>query len=205
MFEKLLNKMNLFDDNMKKAYEEYDKERKKVLSNYKGEKLEEKLKDLSQNLKNTENTLKSDLMEDVENEFNLIKLKWQCITEEPANSDLQANLEVIRLLGKNISDNEIQAYIEKYKGNYLSCLGVVETLHSMGTGHNLVMFSAGIVKDKIDTCHNVAVEFVRTYIPGSLSSAMVLDAKSSVLASIGSQINPFFEKTFVTKHKSLEG
>lgn len=197
MFEKLLNEMKLFDEQMTVAINEFEKKKDEITKNYKGEMLWLRTNEISQKYESKKNELIEHMRDTIKVEFDKLFKELSNIVTAPASVDFMATLEVIRNTPNLISEYEAKSYVEKYKDNYIACRGIINELQKNGLAANVQVLHAEGVKKNLEECYRGALDFLNSYQPNGLSTALYLSDKSSIFVATDATINQFFKKDFV--------
>lgn len=204
MFEELINAMKKFDEKMIAANNEFETERDKATKNYKGEMLWLRTNEISQKYESEKAELVKYIRDVIKVEFDKLFKQLSDIVTAPASADFMSTLEVIRNTPNLISEYEAKSYVEKYKDNYIACRGIINELQKNNLAKNVQVIHVEGVKNKLEECYKGALDFLNSYQPGGLGTALYLSDKTSIFESTQATIGQFFNKNFVISQEQGE-
>lgn len=194
LFEKSLDAVKTFDSTIKTVRETFETERKRLLDVYK-----DPVKKIAEIKAKTDEEIyraKARYFEEITADHDEVRKKIREFATATPPADFLVTLEVIKANGRNISEYEISALIEKYKGNYLASRAIHETLAAAGRT------PAGFVKkpDQIVLEVNKNEEWLRNwahnYSSNGYITALLLHYKNPVTA-LAEAVQEFLDGKFV--------
>ena len=195
-FDKSLQAVATLDSVLTTANETFRTEQKKLLATLKDptKQIGEMRKALTEN----EAEQKRIFRETVQAEFAAVRTTVNAVVTTAPPADFLATLEAIKANGKNITDYEAAAFMEKYKGNYFA----FRTLHEVLTkaGKNLdsyVMYPDRMARE-IDQGEKMLLNWGREW-KGSNYMGALLQNRTNPITSLAEMVQKFTEGKFTAE------
>ncbi len=180
LFEKSLKGVAVLDSVMTTANATFKEEQKKAMETYRDPLPH--IGKLRAVLIETEETQKNIFRETVKKEFAEARNKVNAVVTAGAPSDFPATLEAIKASGKDISEYEASAFLEKYKGNYLAFRTLAEVLHRMDRAKNVRVIYPDAIMYQINDCEAQLLNWCLTYKGSSILTGLLLSDSNPVTA-----------------------
>ena len=147
--------------------------KKEIREMYKEPTASNKLYDAKKSYNNTIEQLKTKEINFVNNIFYQIKKDIEKAIEKPVPSEFVNTLEVLKTLGSSITENEANAYLNKYSDNYTALRGLFNILKSNGKIARLSIISLDDIIKRVEKTHEMTLDFFRNG-PNAYDSRVVI-------------------------------
>ncbi len=191
--------MRTFDKEYKEKMEKYKVDEKEIRETYQQSRALPLLDELKVKLDNEIQEIRNKAKECCESQFNNLKeLIDEIIMQKPSN-DFMDTLQIIKLLGDKISKTEVEAFIEKYKNNYLEIRILITVLKDnqyvkIGViASDDILASIDEMESNINNCFNN---------PNSYQYLAML-TEVGTLEKFDEYITPFINKKFIYNKEEM--
>ena len=197
LFKKTLSAVKDFSTAMKTAHETHATAKEKILANYIGRMMGEKLGEINAVLQAVETEQKAALRKVLEEDFASAKEQINSKAVADAPGDFISTLEAIKTLGSNMTDYEIKAYLEKYRSSYIAARAIAEEMgkHKNRSGQFTIIRPDQIAQD-VDKVHGQLKNWIQTWTPNSYMSRLMV-ADTNILTGLDDRVQEWLDGGFV--------
>lgn len=189
LFNKSLQAVATLETVLLAAYETFNTEKKKVLETLKNPTPEiGKMRDV---LTQTEANAKKLFAETVRADFAAVREAVQKVTTAAPPADFPATLAAVNAAGKDISDHEAAALLEKYKGNYLAFRSLHAVLKKEGRDLPHLIYPDAVMGE-IDAGEKMVLDVGQNWKGATYMSAL-LQAKSNPITALADHVQKFID------------
>ena len=198
LFEKSLNAIKTLDSTIRTANETFKAEQKRLLDTYK-----DPTKQIGEIRAATDNTImqaKAAFHEAVTADYNAVRGKVHAVVTAAPPADFLATLEAIKANGRNISDYEAAALVEKYKDNYFASRTLDEVLTAAGKKLGSYVKKPDHIADEINKSETMLHNWGRSYTGGSYMTALLLNHTNPV-TMLADMVQQFLDGKYTTEEE----
>lgn len=198
LFEKSLNAIKTLDSTIRTANETFKAEQKRLLDTYK-----DPSKEIGEVRAATDNTImqaKAAFHEVITADYNAVRGKVHTVVTAAPPADFMATLEAIKANGRNISDYEAAAFVEKYKGNYFASRTLDEVLTAAGKKLGSYVKKPDHIADEIDKSETMLHNWGRRYTGSSYMTALLLNHTNPV-TMLADMVQQFLDGKYTTEEE----
>lgn len=190
LFEKSLQAVATLDSVLTTANETFKTERKKLLETLKDP--TKQIGEMRQALTETEAEQKRIFRETVQEEFAAVRDKVNAVVTAAPPADFLTTLEAIKANGKNITDYEAAAFMEKYKGNYFAFRTLHEVLKAAGRKLDSFVMKPDRIVSEMDECEQMLLDWGREW-KGSNYLGALLQDHTNPITSLAAMCQDFLD------------
>lgn len=195
-FEKSLQAVATLDSVMTTANETFRTEQKKLRETLKDP--AKQIGEMRNVLTETEAQQKRIFCETVQAEFAAVRAKVNAVITTAPPADFLATLEALKANGKNITDYEAAAFMEKYKGNYFAFRTLHEVLTNAGKSLGSYVMYPDRMAREIDQGEKMLLNWGREYKEASYMTALLLNHKNPITA-LADMVQQFTDGKFTAE------
>ena len=196
LFEKSLQAVATLDSVLTTANETFKTEQKRLLATLKDP--SKQIGEMRKALTDTETEQKRIFRETVQNEFAAVRATVNKVVTAAPPADFLATLEAIKVNGKNITDYEAAAFMEKYKGNYFAFRTLHEVLTKAGRELDCYVMYPDRMAREIDEGEKMLLEWGRAW-KGSNYIGALLQHHSNPITALADMVQKFTEGKFTAE------
>ena len=141
--------------------------------------------------------------EAVEADFVDVRGKVNEVVTAAAPADFAATLAAIQAKGKNVTDYEANAYIEKYKGNYLAFSTILDVLHQAGKVNNVFAYKPDAIEFQISEIERVVMNWIQGHASNKddgYITALLTNDKHSLIVKLAAEVQAFLDGGYVLSY-----
>lgn len=195
-FEKSLQAVATLDSVLTTANETFRTEQKKLLATLKDP--TKQIGEMRKALTETEAEQKRIFRETVQAEFAAVRATVNAVVTTAPPADFLATLEAIKANGKNITDYEAAAFMEKYKGNYFAFRTLHEVLAKAGKKLDSYVMYPDRMAREIDQGEKMLLNWGREW-KGSNYMGALLQNRTNPIAALAEMVQKFTEGKFTVE------
>lgn len=186
MFEQLLQEFKNYDAGFRAVKKVWLSTKDDLRKNYKGELYIQKLGEAKQIHDSTLADMKKQGLLVCDAAFSKAREAINEVFIKPVPDDFISSMEVIKLMGKNLSEIEINAYIEKYKGNYAAYRAITSYLNNLGV-ITIKPLRPEAINEDIDEGERLAIQFFQDFIPDTYRTAIMM-VENNPISSLDAEL-----------------
>lgn len=194
LFEKSLQAVATLDSVLTTARNTFRTEQKKLLATLKDP--AKQIGEMRTALNETEAEQKRIFNETVQAEFAAVRDKVNAIVTAAPPADFMATLEAIKASGKNITDYEAAAFMEKYRSNYFASRTIHEVLTAAGKKLDFFMMKPDAISEEMKIGEQMLLNWCRTWEENSYMGALLQNPKNPITHLAGT-VQQFLDGRFV--------
>ena len=195
-FEKSLQAVATLDSVLTTANETFRTEQKKLLATLKDP--TKQIGEMRKALTETEAEQKRIFRETVQAEFAAVRATVNAVVTTAPPADFLATLEAIKANGKNITDYEAAAFMEKYKGNYFAFRTLHEVLTKVGKNLDSYVMYPDRMAREIDQGEKMLLNWGREW-KGSNYMGALLQNRTNPITALAEMVQKFTEGKFTAE------
>ena len=196
LFEKSLQAVATLDSVLTTANETFKAEQKKLLATLKDP--TKQIGEMRKALTETEAEQKRIFRETVQADFAAVRDKVNAVVTAAPPADFLATLEAIKANGKNITDYEAAAYMEKYKGNYFAFRTLHEVLTAAGKKLDSFVMKPDGISEEMNKGEQMLLNWGREW-KGSNYMGALLQHHTNPITHLAEQVQKFIEGRFIVE------
>lgn len=189
-------RMESFDSRMTKAYDEYDKAMKELPKSYAGKLLVQKQTEAAKLLQSEKISNVNAFVEATNVIFDKKIDEIKKIVGTTMPSDFSATIETLNYAKHNLTDYEVELYLNKFRNNYIACKGCISIMKSVGKAKDYIFLDADFVKKELDIMRDTMNEFALNFTPHEFRNSLLVSENSPVSIS-WDKIKTFFDNDFL--------
>ena len=194
LFEKSLQAVATLDSVLTTANETFRTEQKKLLATLKDP--TKQIGEMRKALTETEDEQKRIFRETVQAEFAAVREQVNAVVTAAPPADFLATLEAIKANGKNITDYEAAAYMEKYKGNYFAFRTLHEVLTAAGKKLDSFVMKPDGISSEMNQGEQMLLNWGREWKGSNYMGALLQNPRNPITHLAGT-VQQFLEGRFV--------
>lgn len=191
VFETTIQAVKNFDEVMQNAHDEFRNEKKKIMDTYKDP--TKKLSEIRDCLVKTESEQKQLFREILRNDFEQAEAKLNNLVTGTIPADFPATLEVVRASGRNITDYEARAMMEKYRSSYMAYRTLVEVLHQNGKAENVVILKPDRIMAEMHEVKQFLENWNQNYTTGKDYTTALFKHHTNPLTKLADRVQVFLD------------
>lgn len=194
LFEKSLQAVATLDSVLTTARNTFRTEQKKLLATLKDP--AKQIGEMRTVLNETEAEQKRIFKETVQAEFAAVRDKVNAIVTAAPPADFMTTLEAIKASGKNITDYEAAAFMEKYRSNYFASRTIHEVLIAAGKKLDFFVLKPDAISEEMKLGEQMLLNWSTTWEENSYMGALLQNPKNPITHLAGT-VQQFIEGRFI--------
>lgn len=195
-FEKSLQAVKILDSALTTANETFYAERKKLLDTLIDP--AKQIGEMRNLLTETEREQKRIFCETVQADFAAVRAAVASVVTAAPPADFPATLEAIKANGKNITDYEAAAFMEKYKGNYFAFRTLHEVLTNAGRDLDCYVMYPDRMAREIDQGEKMLLNWGREWKGNSYMGALFQN-RTNPITALAEMVQKFTEGKYTVE------
>lgn len=193
LFEKSLKAVATLDSVLTTANETFKVEQKKMFATLKDP--TKQIGEMRKALTETEAEQKRIFRETVQAEFAAVRDKVNAVVTAAPPADFLATLEAIKANGKNITDYEAAAFLEKYRSNYFAFRTIHEVLTGAGKSLNSYVMKPDAIANELDQGEKMLLNWGGDW-KGSSYMGALLQNHTNPITALADRVQKFIDGRF---------
>lgn len=180
------------------ARNEFEAAKGQILSTYKDPVATQKLGEAREALSAFEMKEKYNAREAIQKDFEAVRKQVNEFVMVPVSADFGATLEALKSM-QNISDSEANAFIEKYKDNYISFRAVLDELHKAGKAADIRYCAVDYIETKLSDLENMLLNWVQSYVGNGYYTALLTSEEHTPILKVAEEVEAFIAGGYILK------
>lgn len=200
IFNKTMQTVKDFDDIIRASNEAYRTARKAALETYREPMATEKIREEQEALTKVQIRETKAARDAVRADFADVRSMVNDMVTAAAPVDFLATLASVQAKGDRVTDYEANAYIEKYKDNYLAFSTILDVLHREGKAMDVIVYRPDAIEAQISEVENMVMNWIQNH-AGSRDdgyiTAILTNDKHSLIVKLAAEVQAFLDGGYV--------
>lgn len=192
MLEETLQEMKNFEAIHKETTDLFERTKKEIRETYKEPMATNKLNEVRKAYYASIQKAKDKGLKISNTEFEKLKNHIIDYITTPVPKEYFYTLETIKLIGKNITEPELEAYINKYGNNYIALKELINISNEYHIKTDYEFISFDDVLNRINDIQNQVIKYYNNYIPNTYETVIMID-ENGIISQLKDYINTFIK------------
>lgn len=200
LFNVTMQTIKDFDNIVKAANETFAETKKKVMETYKEPIAAEKIREAREALTEVHIRETQKASHAVQEDFYGVRSKVNEVVTASAPVDFAATLAAIQAKGRNVTDYEANAYIEKYKNNYLAFSTLLDVLHQAGKAVDVIAYKPDAIEARISEIEKMVLNWIQCHASSNddgYITAILMDDNHSLIMKLAVEVQAFMDGGYI--------